>query len=401
MTGLRIEIWGTPWALSHDFQRGNCLNEDEPVFGNAKCRVAKDDPPHSTQAYLTLPASCESPLTYTLSATSWQDPTTSVTTTSTSPPLQKCNELVFNPVPKGTLSTNRASSPTGYEFTLDGNSQAVLVPSSRATSQPKKAVVRLPEGMSVNPSVASGLGTCSEAQFAAETITSQPGAGCPNDSKVGELVIESPLVEDQIEGSMFFATPREPLRDAAGAVPDREVSGARHPRQGRRQGRLRPRDRPADDHVRRPAPASLLALQRPLPRRPAQPARHPLGMRQFPDGSRDRSLARPDDGPPPVLAVLPDGGGGRRPLPAGAGAVQAGRRRRHAQRQRDLVLAVLPAPDADRRRAGDHLLLLEPAEGPARQNRRRPLLPREPDRGRQSTRPVPNPRRPRPVRPRA
>ena len=63
--------------------------------------------------------------------------------------------------------------------------------------------------MTVNPSVAAGLGICTEAQFAAETVTSAPGAGCPNDSKVGELTVESPIVEGPIEGSMFFATPRE------------------------------------------------------------------------------------------------------------------------------------------------------------------------------------------------
>jgi hypothetical protein len=206
--GFRIVIWGTPWAISHNGLRGNCLNEVNPGFPNAKCPISGEAPPHTTQAYLTLPVSCDSPLKFTVTATSWQQ-STPVTRTSTSPALQRCNELGFNPIPRGTLSTNRASSPTGYEFTLDGNSQPLLVPASRATSQVKKASVTLPAGMSVNPSVASGLGTCSEAQYAAETVNSAPGAGCPNDSKVGELVIESPLVEGQIEGSMFFATPRE------------------------------------------------------------------------------------------------------------------------------------------------------------------------------------------------
>ena len=60
-----------------------------------------------------------------------------------------------------------------------------------------------------------------------------------------------------------------------------------------------------DRDLRRPAPAALLALQRPLPRRPAQPARHPARAAPTPTDRR-RSLARPDDGPPPVLAVLAD-----------------------------------------------------------------------------------------------
>jgi hypothetical protein len=209
VTGFRLVIWGTPWDLSHNAQRGNCLNEIEPAFGNAKCPVSELSPAHLSQAYLTLPTSCEEPLSFHVTATSWQQPAKVERTWTSGEPLTECDNLPFNPIPRGRLSTDRTSSPTGYDFTLDGTSAPLLNPLSRASSQVKKAVVVLPEGMTVNPSVASGLGTCSEAQYAAETVTSAPGAGCPNVSKIGELTIESPLVEGQIEGAMFFATPRE------------------------------------------------------------------------------------------------------------------------------------------------------------------------------------------------
>jgi hypothetical protein len=208
VTGLQLEIWGTPWAVAHDEQRGDCLNEVNPTVGNGQCPVAALNPPHPAQAYLTLPSTCEVPLDFHLSARSWQQPGTVQRSWTSGAPLTNCDSLPFNPIPRGRLSTNRANSPSGYDFTLDGTSAPLLNPASRASSQAKKAVVRLPEGMTVNPSVASGLGTCSEAQFGAETIDSAPGAGCPNESKIGELTIESPLIEGQIEGSMFFATPR-------------------------------------------------------------------------------------------------------------------------------------------------------------------------------------------------
>lgn len=209
VTGLRLEIWGTPWAGAHDEQRGNCLNEVDPSVGNGKCEVSGLSPPHPAQAYLTLPSTCEVPLAFHVSANSWQQPAPVQRSWTSGAALTGCDSLPFNPIPRGSLSTDRTSSPSGYDFSLDGTSAPLLNPASRASSQAKKAVVRLPEGMTVNPSVASGLGTCSEAQFAAETIDSAPGAGCPNDSKVGELTIESPLVEGQIEGSLFFATPRQ------------------------------------------------------------------------------------------------------------------------------------------------------------------------------------------------
>jgi hypothetical protein len=208
VTGFRLVIWGVPWAGAHDNQRGNCLKETEPAVGNGNCPVAELNPPHLTQAYLTLPSSCETPLNFHLAADSWQQPAPVERSWTSGQALTECSRLTFNPVPSGRLSTDRASSPSGYDFTLDGSSSALLNPNARASSQAKKAVVKLPEGMSVNPSVASGLGTCSEGQFAAETVSSPPGAGCPNDSKVGELTIETPLIEGQIEGSMFFATPR-------------------------------------------------------------------------------------------------------------------------------------------------------------------------------------------------
>ena len=69
----QVTVWGTPWAVSHDPERGNCLNEAEPSFGWAKCSVGppKDNPP---QAFLTLPNSCTGPLHYAASADSWQQP---------------------------------------------------------------------------------------------------------------------------------------------------------------------------------------------------------------------------------------------------------------------------------------------------------------------------------------
>ena len=75
--GLRLEIWGTPVGVAHDGQRGNCLNEVEPsLLRSAKCPIWAQARPHSTQAYLTLPTSCDAPLTFNVSANSWQQPGT-------------------------------------------------------------------------------------------------------------------------------------------------------------------------------------------------------------------------------------------------------------------------------------------------------------------------------------
>jgi hypothetical protein len=69
--------------------------------------------------------------------------------------------------------------------------------------------VTLPEGFTINPSAGVGLGSCTPADYARETLSSEPGEGCPNDSKLGEVTIETPLLSVPIKGSLYIATPYE------------------------------------------------------------------------------------------------------------------------------------------------------------------------------------------------
>jgi len=207
LLGLRLEVWGTPWSVAHDGQRGNCLNEADPADPNAKCSIGPlKSNPHL--AYLTLPTSC-APLTFHVTAGSWQQPG-SVSATSTGPRLGECDSVRFEPLPLTRLNTARAGSPSGLEFELQGDSDGLLEPARRASSQVRKVVLRLPEGMTINPSVGSGLGVCTPAQYAAETVASPPGAGCPNVSQIGELVVQSPLFEGEIKGGLYLAEPDDP-----------------------------------------------------------------------------------------------------------------------------------------------------------------------------------------------
>ena len=67
----------------------------------------------------------------------------------------------------------RASSPSGYAFDIEVDTHGVTDPSApRSGSQPtasprpvRKAVVTLPEGVTINPSVGAGLGVCTPAQY--------------------------------------------------------------------------------------------------------------------------------------------------------------------------------------------------------------------------------------------
>jgi hypothetical protein len=206
--GLTLNIWGVPWAISHNDQRGDCLNEAEPSFGWAKCSVGPPiaEPP---LAYLTLPTACEGALPFAAAADSWQEPSNQISRSFSVQGLEGCSSLLFEPLGAGVLSDPRASSPSGYDFNLNVNNEGFLLPGRLGPSAVKKAVVALPEGMTINPSVGAGLGVCTPGQYAAETVSSPPGAGCPNDSKVGDFTVRTPLFEELIEGSLFLAAPRD------------------------------------------------------------------------------------------------------------------------------------------------------------------------------------------------
>jgi hypothetical protein len=211
ITGLKVTIWGVPWSVIHNAQRGNCLKEVEPTFGWAKCSVG---PPfkseHAPRAYLTLPTSCEAGLSFTAVAEAWQQPgklppRTSVATE----PLKGCSDLEFAPRAAAQLSDPRASSPSGYAFDILVDTRGVTDPGIEAPTPVRKAVVSLPEGVTVNPSVGAGLGVCSLDQYKAETPVSPPGAGCPNESRIGDFRVTSPIISGAINGSIFLAAPHQ------------------------------------------------------------------------------------------------------------------------------------------------------------------------------------------------
>jgi hypothetical protein len=203
---IGLNVWGNPWSVLHNEQRGNCLNESEPAFGWAKCspgRPAKNP----AVAYLTLPTSCEGALAFTATITAWEQPTPAPRTVSV-PSLEGCDSLAFEPNPTAQLSDPRASSPSGYEFSIQVDTAGVRDPHRRAPTPVRKAVVALPDGVTINPSVGSGLGVCTPPQYDAETSISPAGAGCPSESKIGDFSVDSPIVAGTLErGSIYLAAP--------------------------------------------------------------------------------------------------------------------------------------------------------------------------------------------------
>ncbi len=222
ISGLDLVLWGTPWGASHNGERGNCLNQAEPDFPWAKCSVGepKDAPP---LAYLTLPHQCSGPLSFVARADSWQQPgevaATAVNRDSagTQVEMGPCGGAPFAPKPVGQLSDARASSPAGYNFRLNVDNANLTDPAQRAPVPIKRATVALPDGVTVNPSVGSGLSACSAADYARESAFSPQGAGCPNASKLGDFRVRVALFPELLDGAIYLAQPDDPGTPTPGA----------------------------------------------------------------------------------------------------------------------------------------------------------------------------------------
>jgi hypothetical protein len=204
--GSVLTIWGNPAAPAHDADRGSCAEQS-----GDSCPTSSSNVP-----FLTLPRTCTGPLITNWEVVSWQNPAGPpvrgfAQTHDNSEPLlpqglSGCSKLGFAPHISAQPSTSSAESASGLNFNLDIDDEGLTSPTGIAQSDIKKAVVTMPPGVTINPSAAGGLETCSTANYEAETISSQPGQGCPEASKIGAVEVETPLLEGElIKGSVFVA----------------------------------------------------------------------------------------------------------------------------------------------------------------------------------------------------
>jgi hypothetical protein len=206
----QLIFWGVPADPRHDSARGwSCIFE---ARGRPHLPCTASEPQSHPPALLTLPSVCTaSPLLSATEIDSWANPAApfSVPTTQPMPTLDGCNQLSFSPTIAAEPTTDRASAPSGLDFNLNFNDEGLTSAEGTAQSQLKNTVVTLPEGFTINPSAGVGLGGCTPADYARETVNSAPGAGCPNDSKLGTVEIGTPLLTQKIHGSLFIAQPHE------------------------------------------------------------------------------------------------------------------------------------------------------------------------------------------------
>ena len=185
LEGSSLTLWGVPGDPSHDSQRCG-ENLAEP---NCQPSAVSKTP------FLTNPTNCSAGGTASVTATSYQGESSTVTI-PTSPPTG-CNQLSMSPTLSAGPDTSQADTPAGYDIDLGvpQNEQAY----SLATPTVQNVSLTLPAGTALSPPVANGLQGCTDAQFAADS--------CPDASKVGTVAITTPVLPDQLTGSVYIGSP--------------------------------------------------------------------------------------------------------------------------------------------------------------------------------------------------
>jgi hypothetical protein len=201
-----VVLWGAPGDARHDSARGwNCVFH---VTELGPCEAPFKLP---ETAFLREPVSCTEPRLFAAEVEPWNVPLGSSLSTGSSQqgPPTGCNQVPFDPQIQASPSSSQAESPSGLHFSLKMSNLGLLDKDAISEGQAKKVEVTLPEGVTINPSQANGLGACSPAEYARETAESAPGEGCPEDSKVGSVDISTPLLEEEAHGSLYVATPHD------------------------------------------------------------------------------------------------------------------------------------------------------------------------------------------------
>ncbi len=198
---ISVTTWGLPASAAHDPQRGEiCYSAYSPV-----CIGGGESADIPVKPFLSNPTSCGM-FEANIEADSWEHPEEWSKEKDMVGPVEECERDPFDPSIEAQPSTRSAESPTGLEVSLVVP-QSWENPYSLATANLKDAKVTLPEGVTANPSLAAGLGACTPQQYESETSASPIGAGCPPESKIGSIEIETPLLAEKIPGAIYIATP--------------------------------------------------------------------------------------------------------------------------------------------------------------------------------------------------
>ena len=240
--GAETTFWGTPANPGHDAQR--CL---QGFFGFLPPKFQCDGTPGTPigpnsiedpdpEPFITMPTACTPAgegIIFNGRTDSWPEPGifSEASFESHLPPGFPADPGTWGlpqgptgcdivPV-QGNLSAQSTShevgTPSGLEVHVEVPNAGLANAQGLASSTLEKVEVTLPEGMMINPSQAVGLGVCSPAQYESTILSffPTPGRGCPDEAKIGSVLVKSPLLDEELPGEVYVA---EPIQNPFGSL---------------------------------------------------------------------------------------------------------------------------------------------------------------------------------------
>ncbi|MGC1852541.1 MAG: hypothetical protein WA687_08900 [Solirubrobacterales bacterium] len=200
--GGSLSLWGVPADARHDSLRGSCLAFTGESTGACPSTVPR-------KPFLTLPGSCGEPPRATLRLESWEQPGKFEVRTAEPRDTEGnalgflgCNRLDFRPSMEIQAESRTAGAPSG--LAVDLSVPQSENPDGLAAANVRQAVVALPAGISINPAAADGLGSCLPEEIGMDDAAAPR---CPDSSRIGSAEIDSPLIAEPLQGSVYLAAP--------------------------------------------------------------------------------------------------------------------------------------------------------------------------------------------------
>jgi len=207
-----LTFWGVPADDSHDLERflPEAFSPGDPPGSGLP--LTSDEP---RIPFLSNPTRCGVAQSSRLSVDSWQDPGNFLDYLSPQPlTFTGCDQIEFDPSIEARPTTDRADAPSGLEFNLhipqnEGSEESAGAedPDGLASAHLRDAVVKLPEGMTVNPPAADVLSACSMDQvgISPDGVADGNPLSCPDSSILGKATVETPALDHSLPGTVYLA----------------------------------------------------------------------------------------------------------------------------------------------------------------------------------------------------
>jgi sugar lactone lactonase YvrE len=214
--GAVMTLWGVPASPVHDPERfrrnGFAINNGLP--GTAQRQPLPAGTPEVP--FLSNPTRCGAVAEASVTGDSWLHPgrlaedgrpvpggESWVTAHTQMYPdgITGCGKLTFEPQIEVRPSTSVADSPMGMTVTVRVPQNEN--PNNLATPELRNATVTLPQGVSIDPSAANGLGGCTPAEI---KLHSEAAPECPDASQIGRLELVAPSLPEPLSGRVYLSS---------------------------------------------------------------------------------------------------------------------------------------------------------------------------------------------------